>query len=84
MHVPTQNWVQRSDKRQADRSSQKSFQNPFNDQFLNILQLQVPPNWTKRRQSEDIVVEISVLFAVHVPMSEFFLASNHINGLYFT
>lgn len=49
MHVPTQNWVQRSDKRQADRSSQKSFQNPFNDQFLNILQLQVPPNWGKKK-----------------------------------
>lgn len=49
MHVPTQNWVQRSDKRQADRSSQKSFQNPFNDQFLNILQLQVPPNWAKKK-----------------------------------
>ena len=49
MHVPTQNWVQRSDKRQADRSSQKSFQNPFNDQFLNILQLQVLPNWGKKK-----------------------------------
>ena len=48
MHVPTQNWVQRSDKRQADRPSQKSFQIPFNDQFLNILQLQVLPNWAKK------------------------------------
>ena len=84
MHVPTQNWVQRSDKRQADRSSQKSFQNPFNDQFLNILQLQVPPNWAKKKTVGRHCGGDLRPFAVHVPMSEFFLASNHINGLHFT
>lgn len=49
MHVPTQNWAQRSDKRQADRLAQKGFQNPFNDQFLNILQLQVVPSWAEKK-----------------------------------
>lgn len=49
MQVPTQNWVQRSDKRQADRLAQKSFQNLFNDQFLNILQLQVVPSWAEKK-----------------------------------
>lgn len=72
MHVPTQNWVQRSDKRQAGRQAQKSFQNPFNDQFLNILQLQVVPSWAEKKTVPRHCHGDVYPLVMYIPMTDLF------------